>query len=614
MTRRRDEMREQGFSIVSLDSLVLSNKNPRSEFRDIDELSENIKAHGVLQPIIVRPCGNNFEVVVGERRVRASMKAGLKEIPTIIKSLTDNEAGELRLIENVHRDDLTNAEKGDAVIDLWENYPERYPTFKSIAEGLNVKYDTLQMWLRYSRKLSELVRDFVSSSKLGEDHARFLLKYDKSTQNMLAEILIKHSLSTTEARRFLKLYDKNSNGDLDKLAQKSKGVRIVKVSLESLPLDVRKEVKRIAEDKSKSKLHTEEIKKKRLETFRRTLSRRKERKQSNHREETNQLLQYVEEKPSKRIEKIKTSPILSGDSQESISFKTSDHISHLTEQVVEQIKETLTQAPDKANRISEIVDEELKGMRKRLELFPEKSKKIESKFKKFRALINRGVIPYTIWDFQYRDDYAGSKDFHGNCSPQIVEQCIWRLTKEGDLVVDPMAGSGTALDVCKRFKRKFVGYDIKPAKDRPDIIQNDSRKIPLEKSSVDMVFIHPPYWNLAYFTKAEESLSDLSRAENVDEFMNMLEQVFRECYRILKPGKFMCVLLGDLIREGKFVPLCRKTINMAENVGFIDYGHAIKLAHGEVSRKKSGVIIAEPIFTDNLKISHDFVMFLRKSS
>jgi len=127
-----------------------------------------------------------------------------------------------------------------------------------------------------------------------------------------------------------------------------------------------------------------------------------------------------------------------------------------------------------------------------------------------------------------------------------------------------------------------------------------------------MIFIHPPYWNLTYYTKAEENLPDLSRAKTVEEYLAMLKQVFKECYRILKHGKFMCVLLGDLIRGGRFIPLCRKATNLAEEIGFIDYGYAVKLAHGEVSRKKSGVIIAEPIYTNNLKISHDLVIFLRK--
>jgi len=286
----------------------------------------------------------------------------------------------------------------------------------------------------------------------------------------------------------------------------------------------------------------------------------------------------------------------------------------LSSKEVRILAQALKQAPEKVERITDIIEEEMRGLQKRLEIFPEKSQKIEPKFEKFEALVERGVIPYTIWDFQYRDDYAGDKDFHGNCSPQIVEQCIWRLTEEDDLVVDPMAGSGTALDVCRRFNRRCIGYDIKPPIDRKDIIQNDSRRIPLDSDSVDMIFIHPPYWNLTYFTRAEERLPDLSRAATPEQFLEMLEDVFQECYRILKPRKYMCVLLGDLIREGRFIPLCRKATDLAEKIGFMDYGYAVKLAHGEVSRKKSGVIVAEPLYTDNLKISHDLVMFFRKQS
>lgn len=266
----------------------------------------------------------------------------------------------------------------------------------------------------------------------------------------------------------------------------------------------------------------------------------------------------------------------------------------------------------KKDRAKEIFREEFMSLRKRLKIFPEKSAKMEPKFEYLRLMEERGVIPYTIWDFRYRDDYAGDKDFHGNCSPQVIEQCIWRFSNEGELVLDPMAGSGTALDVCKKFNRRCIGYDIKPPEDRPDIIRNDSRKIPLEEKSVDMIFIHPPYWNLTYYTMAEEGLPDLSRAKTVEAYLATLKQVFKECYRVLKHGKFMCVLLGDLIRDGRFIPLCRKTTDIAEEIGFIDYGYAVKLAHGEVSRKKSGVITAEPFYTKNLKISHDPVMFFKK--
>ncbi len=607
-TGRAQKMSRTEYTMIPMDLITFSSRNPRTEMKGLEELAENIKQHGVLQPVLVRKKDGKFELVVGERRVRASVMAGLRGIPAIIRDLTDVQTDELRLIENIHREDLTNAEKGDAVIALWENYPQEYPTFKSIAESLNVKYDTLQMWLRYSRKLSESLRGYVSSSILGEDHARFLLKYDKNIQDELAGVLIKHNLNTTQTRQFLKFYDEYPNDNLDELAQKSKGVEIVRVSLQKLPEEVGKEVKRIVEEKPKLGLQTEEIKKKRLETFQKTIVKDKERKKNNDQRETFQSvlpLQHVDtNRKSDSMEELLTS-----ESERLIP----QSVAHLTEEVVEQIKETVSLAPGKVERISQIVTEGLSGMHKRLEMFPEKSEKIEPKFEKFRTLTDRGVIPYTVWDFQYRADYGGDKGFHGNCSPQIVEQCIWRLTEEGDLVVDPMSGSGTTLDVCRRFNRKCIGYDINPPQNRSDIVRNDSRKIPLENSTVDMIFLHPPYWNLTYFTKAEEKLPDLSRAKNIDEFIDMLELVFRECYRILKPKKFMCVLLGDLIREGKFVPLCRKTLNMAERLGFADCGQAVKIAHGEVSRKKSGVIIAEPIYSDNLKISHDLVMFLRKT-
>ena len=96
--------------------------------RGLEEFPENIKEYGVLEPILVKAKEEKFEVIVGERRVRASILAGLKEVPAIIRALTDRQTDELRLIENIHREDLTTPEKGDAVLALLENYPEKYPT------------------------------------------------------------------------------------------------------------------------------------------------------------------------------------------------------------------------------------------------------------------------------------------------------------------------------------------------------------------------------------------------------------------------------------------------------------------------------------------------------
>lgn len=276
----------------------------------------------------------------------------------------------------------------------------------------------------------------------------------------------------------------------------------------------------------------------------------------------------------------------------------------------QQIRNILNQVPDKSARVADIIQEELTDLRKRLDMYPQNTKRMESKFKQLRMLEERGVIPYTIWDFPFRDDYAGDKEFHGNSSPQIVEQCIWRLTEEGDFVVDPMAGSGTTIDVCNKYNRHVQGYDLNPF--REDIIKADARNLPLENNSVDMVFIHPPYWDMVRYSNGNDDAGDLSRAKTLDEFASMLRDVFRECKRILKPEKFVCVLLGDLVKEGQFQPLCRIAANILEESGMVDYGHAVKLAHGDTSRSKSGVIVAEFIATSNLKISHDLVLFFRK--
>ena len=176
---QKDKMNQELGSWIPIDSLIYSNRNPRQNFGDIEELAQNIKFHGILQPIIVRPNGKQFEIVAGERRVRAAKKVGIEKIPSIIKTLTDSQTDEIRLIENIHRADLTNAEKGEAVISLWESYPELYPTFKSIADNLNIKYDTLSHWLRYARRLSSFVRNSVMSHTLGEEQAKLLLKYEQ---------------------------------------------------------------------------------------------------------------------------------------------------------------------------------------------------------------------------------------------------------------------------------------------------------------------------------------------------------------------------------------------------------------------------------------------------
>lgn len=160
----------------------------------------------------------------------------------------------------------------------------------------------------------------------------------------------------------------------------------------------------------------------------------------------------------------------------------------------------------------------------------------------------------TLWDYpkqSYGKTPKGSNKYAGVTPAFIIYNMLRRYTEKGDLVVDPMAGSGTTLDVCKEEERRCIAYDISPP--RPDVIQNDARQIPLNDNSVDMIFIDSPYGdNIKY----NEHLNNIGRISSEDEkFYDELEKVMKECYRILKPGKVLGWLIGDQWVKKRFTPV-----------------------------------------------------------
>ncbi|MEM4353507.1 MAG: DNA methyltransferase [Candidatus Caldarchaeum sp.] len=160
----------------------------------------------------------------------------------------------------------------------------------------------------------------------------------------------------------------------------------------------------------------------------------------------------------------------------------------------------------------------------------------------------------TFWDFP-RQSYGltpkGDNKYPGVTPALIIYNMVWRYTDPGDLVVDPMAGSGTTLDVCREEKRRCICYDIAPT--RPDVIQNDSRKIPLEDNSVDMIFIDSPYGDNVRYNDHPDCIGKIS--SETEEFYNELEKVMKECHRILKEGKVLGWLIGDQWVKNKFTPV-----------------------------------------------------------
>jgi len=556
---------------VVLDQIRPSPYQPRLVFQ-IDDLKAEIERDGLLSELIVRERDGFYELVDGERRWRALKELGWETVPVRVTSIDDRTARRAVFKLNRIRANYTVEEEARYFKKLANEGMAAY----QIGKELNIDDNWVMAHLNVF-KLPQDIQEGVWAGKLRISHVQTLEPLIGANIEEAAQVareIILRKLSDKETRDILKPRTEAIDKARIEAAQAAIGV--------ATPIGL--------------KLETPEDMERAAEALRREAKRQREQAMT-----PEQIAALEAEKRQKAQERERKKQ------EERIRLQEAER-RRIEEEAREKAKEELMTDPQFIRELQS----------KQAVLEPaepevsEQSVRMQPKFAKLRELEERDVITYTIWDFQYRDDYAGDKDFHGNCSPQIVEQCIWRLTNEGDLVVDPMAGSGTSLDTCQRYARQCIGYDIAPAANRPDIIQNDSRHIPLEGGSVDMVFIHPPYWNLVPFTRAEEGLPDLSRVKTLDEFLQMLKQVFGECYRILRDGKYMCVLLGDMVRDGKFIPLCRKTANLAEELGFTDCGYAVKLAHGEVSRKKSGVIFAELAYTNNLKISHDLVMFFRK--
>ncbi|HEY3593185.1 MAG TPA: ParB/RepB/Spo0J family partition protein [Polyangiaceae bacterium] len=182
---------------------------PRQHFEDarIEELTQSIREHGVLEPLIVRRSGRDaagmdrFEIVAGERRWRAAQRAGLREVLVVVKDVTPTEAFELALIENVQREDLNPLELAEALDRLIREH--KY-TQEALAERIGKDRTTITNSLRLL-KLPPRVRQLVIDGALSEGHARALLGATESGAiEALADRVVRGSLSVRETERLVR--------------------------------------------------------------------------------------------------------------------------------------------------------------------------------------------------------------------------------------------------------------------------------------------------------------------------------------------------------------------------------------------------------------------------
>ena len=163
-----------------IDEISPNRFQPRKYFDDdkLEELVTSIRGNGVLQPIVVQKVEAGYELVVGERRWRASKKAGLKKIPAVIREVTDAQALELAIIENIHRQDLNPIEEADAYARLADEFAL---TQEMIAKRVGKSRTAVANTLRLL-KLSRNIKEDLISGKISMGHARALLGLDNAGQ------------------------------------------------------------------------------------------------------------------------------------------------------------------------------------------------------------------------------------------------------------------------------------------------------------------------------------------------------------------------------------------------------------------------------------------------
>jgi len=267
-------------------------------------------------------------------------------------------------------------------------------------------------------------------------------------------------------------------------------------------------------------------------------------------------------------------------------------------------------------------------------------------------------VSTTVWSFPMRGSWATHRgDYRGNWAPQIPRALMLMYTEPGDLVLDPMAGSGTTLIEAKLLGRRSIGVDINynavilalhrlywleqslrrlrraggkaagrlpigspmtvngvPLEDIEKaefkVYHGDARRLELIPSeSVDLIAAHPPYFNIIEYGDRGGVAGDLSRAGSLEEYLAWMGEVARECYRVLKPGKHCAVLIGDTRIHKHYVPISHYALEVFLDAGFALKEEVVKIQH---KMKTTREVWRKLKDRDFLLIYHEKLFIFRK--
>lgn len=191
-----------GFREVPTETITPSPYQPRMVFSDVelDELTQSIREHGVMQPLLVRPSTTGFELVAGERRWRAAMNANIQTVPVIVRELDDRAAAGLALVENVQREDLSAIEQARALAKMRDEFGMDQAR---LAQMTSMSRSNIANLLRLLN-LADTVQLALDNGELDMGHARALLPLPEMQQAKAAQEVIEKSLSVRQTEALVK--------------------------------------------------------------------------------------------------------------------------------------------------------------------------------------------------------------------------------------------------------------------------------------------------------------------------------------------------------------------------------------------------------------------------
>jgi len=201
-----------GLLQLAIEKIVPNPFQPRTRFNELelDELSDSIRQHGVMQPVVVRQTVRGYELVAGERRWRASQSAGLAEIPALVRDLDDQQVAALALIENIQREQLTAIEQARALARMRDQFSMDQTALATMISSSRSNVANLLRLLN----LSQGVQSMLEEGRLEMGHARALLPLPENMQVKTAEDVLRSKLSVRQTETLVKrLLSDNSKRD-----------------------------------------------------------------------------------------------------------------------------------------------------------------------------------------------------------------------------------------------------------------------------------------------------------------------------------------------------------------------------------------------------------------